>query len=220
MEAASPNASRALLPWRSFERSHGVTVACMQLVAMSCTGPRVGRARTCLMLGEQRETVVAKGPTRGPALPNRFPPCALQALPVQRRHLTMPSGIEFRVHPLVLLNLSDHYTRCVRQRVRLFGRCELLSSSVAQLQGSAGHRRAAARAWLPLGHAQRTHRGHRQLVRDQVRRCGRQRAAGRLRVTGQEARAMCAHRPRVNSLGFCADARRYRGSRQEGLPQV
>lgn len=24
----------------------------------------------------------------------------------------MPSGIEFRVHPLVLLNLSDHYTRC------------------------------------------------------------------------------------------------------------
>ena len=29
----------------------------------------------------------------------------------------MPSGIEFRVHPLVLLNLSDHYTRCVQWRL-------------------------------------------------------------------------------------------------------
>ena len=27
MEVASPNASRALLPWRSFERSRGVTIA-------------------------------------------------------------------------------------------------------------------------------------------------------------------------------------------------
>ena len=34
----------------------------------------------------------------------------------------MPSGIEFRVHPLVLLNLSDHYTRCARQRLVLSGR--------------------------------------------------------------------------------------------------
>jgi hypothetical protein len=32
----------------------------------------------------------------------------------------MPSGIEFRVHPLVLLNLSDHYTRCARAFVLLF----------------------------------------------------------------------------------------------------
>ena len=37
---------------------------------------------------------------------------------LHRAAATMPSGIEFRVHPLVLLNMSDHYTRYGRTRGR------------------------------------------------------------------------------------------------------
>jgi len=61
----------------------------------------------------------------------------------------MPS-LDFRLHPLVLISVSDHYTRCVLQAaafVRADGR--------AQLQSAAGVGRAATRAGLPAGHALR-----------------------------------------------------------------
>ena len=69
------------------------------------------------------------------ALPSRLTPHRLKrdATAVSRRVArtahAMPSGIEFRVHPLVLLNMSDHYTRHEPARSRAARRLPRLLSA-------------------------------------------------------------------------------------------
>ena len=59
----------------------------------------------------------------------------------------MSSGIEFRVHPLVLLNLSDHYTRCVCRSAGALGAvlpARQLGGAKVSLRGAASRR---SRRW-------------------------------------------------------------------------